>query len=230
MRVLVVLAVAGCGGSSTNPADVPADHRLHDLGSETSQVKYLRYGGKQVEAADITQIADTIGLPLSGTADIVIDVTIPKTRGQLDYTKATGSFNVACTKCKLGNDRAKLKLDQDSVAAFDVGGLLLGHLTFEQIEVSGTIANGKLASSLKLTSPDIEIDATLGFELAVELEASALSGCIRFRPTEGLRKRQPKTYDMISLTGANLGADRKYHIALEGTVDNIKRLAKECGP
>lgn len=225
MRALVVLMAAGCG--SSNPANVPADHRLYDLGSETGDTKYIRYGGKQVDVADIPRVADTLGLPVSGTADIVIDVAIPKTRRRPDYAKAHGTISIACTKCRLGDDQAKLVLADLTGLAPD--GIPFGHLTIDQLEVEATIAGGKLAlTSFKLRSPDFEIRLALSMAFASSFEDSAVTGCIRFKPTAALRARDPRMHDMLSLTGAARGPDGFDHVSLEGTVGETRRLAKDC--
>jgi hypothetical protein len=58
---------------------------------------------------------------------------------------------------------------------------------------------------------------------------SRIAGCVRFKPTEALRDRDPRTFDLLSLTGAARDADGVDHVALEGTADNRKWLAKLCG-
>ncbi|MBA2538229.1 MAG: hypothetical protein H0V17_01220 [Deltaproteobacteria bacterium] len=221
MRWFVVLLVA-CG-SSSNPRDVPDDHRLHDLSSETSHAKYVRYGGKAVSLADVPVVADKLGLPVSGTADVMIDVTIPKTFGSPDYSKSSGSASITCTKCGVGDHKAKLAIDSGYFASVD-----FGQLTIDHLEATMTIVNGKLTSSWKLTSPDLEVQVALEAELALTFENSVVRGCIRFRPTALLRKRDPKMHDLLSLTGAARDDEGFDHITLAGTVDGLRRLAQLC--
>lgn len=229
MRELLIVVAVGCG--SMNPADVPADHRVYDLSSDTDDAKYIRYGGKQVEIADIPQIATWLGLPVGGTADIVIDVEVPKPRGKLDYSEATGTISITCTECQIGDDRSKLALGEELADVLGVDGIAFGRIEIDRLEVKATIADGRLTvTSWKLKSPDLELDAALVLVLDRRLVTSEVQGCLRFQPTTALRERDPRMFDLLSLTGAAMLADRKYYVALEGTFDGVKRLAKECGP
>ncbi len=225
MRWIVLLLVA-CG-SSSNPRTVPDDHELHDLSSETSDAKLVRFGGKAVSLTDLPIVADKLGLPVAGTADVMIDVAVPKTRGRLDYAKASGTIAIACTRCQLGDDRARLVLA--SLAELAPDGIPFGHLTIDHLAVEATITAGKLAlTSWKLRSPDFELSLSLSIGLASTFEDSAITGCVRFKPTAALRARDPRMHDMVSLTGAPLAADGMFTIKLEGQYGETKRLAKGC--
>jgi type II secretion system protein N len=227
MRALVLL-LAACG-SSSNPADVPADHKLHDLGKDTSEAQYVRYGGKQVPLADIPVIADTLGLPVTGSGDVLIDVTIPKTAGSPDYRKASGTIALACTTCQIGDGKKKLKTRYE--AAFGGDGIQFGRLAIERFEVKAAITAGTLkTSTFKLVSEDLEVEASLAIELALTFDNSLVEGCIRFRPTPGLRARDSKMHDLLMLTGAARGADGFEHVRLSGSFGELRRLAQECGP
>ncbi len=226
MRSLLVLLLA-CG--SPNPRDVPLDHELHDLSSETDEAKHLRYGGKQVSLAKLP-VADKVGLPVSGTADVMVDIAIPKTAGTLDYAKATGSISITCTQCQLGDDHTKLRLGDELMAALDIDGIAFGHLTAHRLEATFIIANGRLVlRTFKLASPDIELTFSLALDLAIDLDASVVRGCLRFRPTEALRARDPKLFDLLRLTGAARSDDGFEQVQLAGTFGTVKRLGRPCG-
>ncbi len=226
-RFLVVLVVA-CG--SKNPADVPVDHELHDLSSTTEDTRYLRYGGKQVEVADLPIVADRLGLPVRGTADILIDLAVPKTRGRFDYARTTGRFEITCTRCQIGDDSAKLALPDELAAAFVSDGIAFGHLTIDRLIVTGTVEAGQVRIvSWELRSPDVEVDLMFSMALASRFADSAVAGCVRFKPKPALRERDPRMFDLISLTGAARDADGVDHVSIEGTVDDTRNMAKLCG-
>ncbi len=223
--LLAVVVVAGCGSSSN---DVPDDQELHDLSTETSTTWHLRYGGKHVPLADVPQLARTIGLPGRGALDLSVDVTTPKVDGIRDFAKATGTMALSCQDCQLGDDKTKLRIGARD--GFLGDGIELGHLTVDRLDAKVSIRDGKLTlTSWKLASPDVEIDVSLDIQLASSVEDSVVDGCIRFKPSKQLEARDPKLYSLLTITGASLGGDGRYHIKLEGTVDKIKRLAKDCG-
>ena len=57
-----------------------------------------------------------------------------------------------------------------------------------------------------------------------------VAGCLRFKGSEVLQKREPKTFAAISTTGAQLGPDGLFHIRLTESFKDMKRLAQKCGP
>lgn len=223
--LLAVVVVAGCGSSSN---DFPDDQKLHDLSTETSATWHLRYGGKQVPLADVPQLFHTIGLPGSGALDLSVDVTMPKVDGIPNFAKATGTMALSCQTCQLGDDKTKLSIGPKD--GFLGDGVEFSHLTVDSLDAKVSIIDGKLSlTSWKLASPDVAIDVSLDIKLASSVEDSVVDGCIRFKPSKELDKRDPKLYSLLTITGAAVGADGRYHIKLEGTVGKIKRLAKECG-
>jgi hypothetical protein len=81
-----------------------------------------------------------------------------------------------------------------------------------------------------MVSADFEMHAQLRMDFGDTLEASAIDGCLWFKPTEALQKREPKTYAVIMTTGANVDGDGFFSIKLAGSVGGIKRLAQGCRP
>jgi type II secretion system protein N len=216
----IVLFVVACG--SSNPREVPADHRLHDLSSETGEAKYWRYGGKQVSLSDLP-VAGKIGLPVNGTADVMIDLTVPKSYGALDYAKATGTISITCTTCQLGDDDAKLFLPM-----FE-DGIYFSHLTFDRLDARFVIGKGGLVMTrFEIESPDVDVQLALALDLATSLDDSAVRGCVRFRPTEALRMRDPKMFDLLQLTGAARDPNGFEQVRLAGTFGDVKRLGTPC--
>jgi type II secretion system protein N len=229
--VLVFVAACGSSGSASDPPEFPDDHKLHDLSTDDAQASRLRYGGKQVSLADVPILADRIGLPITGTGDVSIDLTIPKVGNTPDYTKATGTISITCTKCQIGDDKARLKMParNASASAFGAEGLAFGHVAIDHLEMNLTAANGRIElTHWKFASPDVDLDLSLTLQLSKSLQDSGVESCVRFKPTDTLEKRDPKTHTMLSLTGANRGSDAYFSIAVEGSIKNARRLAREC--
>jgi type II secretion system protein N len=228
MRNLAIVVLVGCGSS----VDIPDDHKLHDLSADTAESLHLRYGGTQVPLGELAMVGVAIGLPVSGTADVAVDVKVPKVSGRLEYGQAKGTISVGCTKCQIGDDKTKLRFGAKNArtASFLGDGIDFSHLAIDSLDAKLSIESGKLQlTSWKLASPDLELEVALSMTLATPFEASAMDGCIRFKPSKELDKRDPKMASLLMLTGANQGSDGMYHIKLEGSVGNVRRLAKECG-
>src|SRR5262249_58983754 len=58
--------------------------------------------------------------------------------------------------------------------------------------------------------------------------ASVVTGCLRFKGSDALLKREPRTHAQISTTGAPLGPDNLFHIKLDGPVREMRRLGQVC--
>lgn len=229
MRNLAVVVLVGCGSSSV---DLPDDHKLHDQSAETAESLHIRYGGTQVPLAELAMVTAAIGLPVSGTTDVSVDVTVPKVSGQATYGQAKGTISVGCTKCQIGDDKTKLRFGAKNArtASFLGEGIDFSHLAIDSLDAKVSIESGKLQlTSWKLASPDLELQVALSMTLATPFKTSEVDGCIRFKPSKELDKRDPKMASLLMLTGASQGSDGMYHIKLEGPVGNLRRLAKECG-
>lgn len=245
--ILVATVVVGCGSSSTtpppqpsptpsptNPARTPPGDpprgKLQDQSKDEADGLTVRYRGTGVSLAELPAVAQRFGIPLSGKADFEIDVIVPKIRGMPDYTQATGSIDLACTKCQIGDDVAKLRLPpKNGRAGFADDGFPFGKLLVDRFEAKARITGGKLElTSWKVESPDLAMEANLTVTFSRALEASALEGCMRWKPSPELEQRDPKTHAMLLLTGARRGADGYFQIQLGGTVGESRKLARDC--
>jgi len=222
--VLVVAALAACS-QRTAPDDVEIgafDPRstLHD-GSDALRVSVHR---KDVPLQDMPVVAEIMGgLPMSGLADLAIDLAVPKTGGVAQLKQATGSIAFACADgCKLGDDRAKLTVH-------GLGPIDFGHLAIASIDARVDVKDGRAdLSRWALTSNDLTLYARLRITFADNLEDSMLEGCIRFRPELALAARDPKTAAVLDTTGASKDAEGFFTIRVGGTIGDRKYLAQAC--
>lgn len=228
--LLGALALAACGSSTTapppSPAPAPVVGKLVTSAEWMGPVREIRATGIAVPVAEIREVADAIGIPMSGTADIDISIDVPNAKP----AQMTGHAHVTCTKCRLGGEHAKLHLGGSARAnAFGGDGIEVGQIDFGRIEVAVSVANG-LAEIDRWTvdSPDLAIEVTGRVELADPIGASKVTGCIRFKPSATLDKTSPQAFAVLSITGAPRGEDGFFSIALEGRVDGLRRLGKVC--
>jgi hypothetical protein len=161
MRCIAVVLLAACGSSSESgpgSAIVPDDHKLHDLGKDAPDVLRMAWFGKQVSLADLPMVNEQVGLPVTGTADVAIDIEVPKTGGTPDFRRAKGTVSIACTKCQIGDDQAKLKPKARNArqSAFVGDGIAFGHIAIDSFDAKLVIGAGRAElTSWKLVSPDL---------------------------------------------------------------------------
>ncbi len=179
-------------------------------------------------ALESPALGQPLGLPTSGRGQIALDVHVTGT----DLRTAEGAISLGCPAgCVLGDDRANLHISQSrGRAMFAPDGLAFGHLTIDHFAAKVTVARGRAdLASFEWTSPDVELLVSGGVTLAAALNKSQLDICVRFKPSEALRVRDPKTYALLSLTGAPLDTDGRYDIRIEGPLGDPKRLGRVCG-
>lgn len=235
MKSLLVV-VAGCA-SSSEPAPAPkpvappppavVEGKLVSSAELVGNTYQVRAAGTKVDASTLPLAAFLGGLPLTGLVDL--DVSIDVGSGAADL--AWGHVNVACNGCKLGDDVAKLVPGGGNAraAAFAGNGLDFGHLAVDHFAMQAKLDNGVgRITAWDWQSPELDLKVSGTVELAHDPKQSVVHGCIRFKPTDKLRKEQPKTYAVIQLTGAPVADDGYFTIALEGTVGEMKRLGRSC--
>ncbi len=178
-------------------------------------------------------------LPMSGDIDFDFDLDLPNEKlksGKVgpDWTKAVGSAEFDCASgCTIGDSKAKLKLKAKNSRsqAFAGDGTAFGKIQVQSLNAKIEMKDGKVdITKFDTRSSDVELHVDYTMSLAQVLDQSTIGGCIRFKGSDALRKRDPKTADALSLTGAARHTDGLDHIKLEGTFKEIKKLAKVCGP
>ena len=215
--IVLALAIAGCGSKPQ-----PGVLNTSDDGDE------WRMTGREVAFKDLP--LPDLGLPVTG-AKIDVDLHVPLAKGKRDYSRATGFIAVTCpTGCQIGDDKARL-VPSSRNQAFAGEGIEFGHLAFDRFDVRIELGDGhaKIARWL-VESKDIAIDLDGDVTLAKELTQSQIDACLRFRPTDQLQKRDPKTYYALALTGASPDAQGDFSIRITDRVGNARRIAAPCGP
>jgi type II secretion system protein N len=225
-RTVLVLAW-GCGSSATpatpqNTLDISlADHKLHDFSEDGAYALHKKLSGVGVPATDIPIVSKSLTLPVSGAIDVAVDVVVP---GR-DLRSANGNIEVGCRRCQVGDDVTRLKMKMgylgDSVE--------FGHITVDRLVARIELANGAAElATWRFVSPDLELELSLRTELAQDWASSPIHGCLRYKVRPELEERSPKMAALLAITGAMLGEDGFFHIALEGTLGDIKKLARNC--
>jgi membrane-associated protease RseP (regulator of RpoE activity) len=211
-----LVGLAACGAATAKPVATPAaeDHELHveiATGADGLHVKVVGHAAQLVHAP----LADLIGMPASGTADVAIDVVVPR-----DARAATGSIEVRCiSQCALGDDAAPTRIGSHEF------GFSLGKVPIDDFELRATIGGGTLEIA-KWTAhvEGIEIAIVGRIELAHDFGDSVITGCARFRPVQADEKMR----ELAAVSGAPVARDGYYNIRLAGHVGDMRRLAEVC--
>lgn len=194
--------------------------------------------GVDLPAANLP-MREAVGLPMSGKLEFSVDLTLPNEKSKTgktapDWTKAEGTISFECpTGCTLGDGKTKLKpkLKNARSQAFAGEGIDFGKINVDTLVSNITIKDGQLEmTKFEAKSSDGELHVDYSMTLAPEFGESNVAGCLRFKGSESLQKREPKTFAALTTTGASIGPDNLFHIRLDGRFKEMKRLAQFCGP
>ena len=180
-----------------------------------------------------------LGLPMTGKIDFSASLDLPNERPKVgrptaNWKAASGSFMLACPSgCTFGDGKTKLKpLVKNAGQQAMVGdGIDFGQVNIDSLLAKAEIKNGKLeVTKFDAKSKDGELYIDYSMTLDKELGNSVVAGCLRFKGSDALLKREPKTFAAIQTTGAERRADGLFHIRLTDRFSIMKRLNQECGP
>jgi type II secretion system protein N len=216
------LLLGGC--ASGPPTAEKGAFKLEDVVHVGDTGMRVQVNRREVPLEQMPIAALLGGLPMTGLADIAIDLTVPAASGKQDFRKAAGSIAFACPAgCTLGDDTAKLQI------AKAADGISFGHIAFDEVDLRAKIDKGHVkVTRWMLASADLMLELRLDIELATDLADSTLDGCLRFKPSPSLEQRDPKTAAMIATTGAPRDSDGVYTIKIGGRVGQKKLLGQAC--
>jgi type II secretion system protein N len=199
----------------------------------------LHIVGEDLPSASLP-VREALGLPMSGKVQFAVDLDLPneKTKAgkvQPNLSKAEGRIEFSCPSgCTVGDGKSKLKLTTNNArqqAFLDEGG---GGIDFGKINIDSLTAVAELKKgTLEITrfdtkSGDGDLHINFNLKLNSDVQSSQVAGCLRFRGSDALLKREPKTHAAISTTGAPLGPDNLFHIKLDGQLRQVRRIGVVC--
>jgi type II secretion system protein N len=189
--------------------------------------------------ADALPMRGLLGLPMTGKLELDLDIHLPMEKSKMGRTainwqKGRGALSLACPSgCTFGDGKTKLKplLKNTRNQAMVGDGIDFGKVTMDTLAAKVSLKGGKLAvDKFDTTSRDGQLKVDYMMTLEKEFGDSMVAGCLRFKGSDELTRREPKTAAAISTTGAELRGDGLFHIRLTGTFKDMKRLNQECGP
>ncbi len=227
MRAVIAMSILlGCSQRSLPEEAETGAFKPEDAVHETDDAIRVDVHRREVPLQQMPIVAEVMsGLPMSGLADITVDLTVPKVDGKPRYGQTTGSIAFACPKgCTLGDDRTKLSLR-------DLGDVDFNHLTLGTLDARAEVRDGHVnLTKWELVSTDLTFHARLQIDLVDALADSKIDGCLWFKPDPSLLARDPKMHALISTTGATPDADGVFQIKISGRIGARKYLAQQCKP
>lgn len=180
-----------------------------------------------------------IGLPVEGKIEFSVALDLPNDHPKVgkptpNWPKAEGDFSLACPSgCTFGDGKTKLKpLVKNSSQQAMVGeGIDFGKVDIDSLFAKAEIKNGKFeVTKFDAKSKDGELHVDYSMQLEKEFGNSVVAGCLRFKGSQLLEEKEPKTFAALQTTGAELRSDGLFHIRLTDRFSTMKRLNQECGP
>lgn len=216
-------------------------------GTLTGEISVEKFGKGDISAnfvasrlpGDSLPIRGALGLPMTGKIDFSIALDLPMEKSKMgkvaiNWQKARGAFTLGCpTGCTFGDGVTKLKpLLKNTRNQVMVGeGIDFGKVSMDSLVAKATIKGGMLTlDKFETKSKDGELKVDFMMTLEKEWGESMVAGCLRFKGSDDLLKREAKTYAAIQTTGAELRGDGLFHIKLTDRFKDMKRLNLECGP
>ncbi|HEY1556935.1 MAG TPA: type II secretion system protein GspN [Kofleriaceae bacterium] len=199
---------------------------------------YVVHAGGHGVPGDDLPLRALIGLPMTGKLDIdvALDLPVEARGGKLatNWQKADGTFDFGCPSgCTFGDGKTKLKpiLKNHSQQAIVADGIDFGKVIMDSIDAHADIKGGTMTvTKFDSKTNDGEIHVDYAMKLEPDIMDSMVTGCLRFKGSDALLKRDRKTYDAINLSGAERREDGLFHISLTDRLRDMKRLNLECGP
>lgn len=229
--MFVLCAGVGCGASRPTPttevAPPPPAGLVTSVRYEPAAVEYTLVGS-DVDLATLPA-RDWVGLPWSGRADVDARVRVALAGGALDWTTAAGALKLTCRACRIGDGVTDLPLPPGREDRLGLDRLPFGSVTFELVEIEAKIgAGGVEITRWSVASPDVVVVVTGKLAFAPRLADAQVEACVRYKPTPAFAERDPRTADVLILTGAPKAADGMYNLRVAGPYGEPRRLAQIC--
>jgi len=216
-------------------------------GSLSGHVSIGKFGKGDIRAnftgtalpGDALPMRSVLGLPMTGKIEFSVSIDLPMEKSKtgktaINWQRAKGAFTLACPSgCTIGDGVTKLKpLLKNTRNQVMVGdGIDFGKVLLDSLVAKATIKGGKLTlDKFDVKSKDGELKVDYMMTLEKEFGDSMVAGCLRFKGSADLGKREPRTAAAITTTGAELRGDGLFHIRLTDRFKDMKRLNQECGP
>lgn len=193
----------------------------------------------------IPGISEAVGLPMAGKLNADFNLELPMVRkgkrAQPKWTQASGHLMLTCASCTIGDGKAQLKMRRPQSSSrrhrrrrmlFAGKGLTVPRLRLGRalVEVDIDQGVGKIKTfSAKSADGRLSIDGELRF--AEPFKRSTLPGCMHFKLSDELKKREPKFGNIEFLLPERARQDDgSFAIPTKGRLTMLRwDIKKRCG-
>jgi type II secretion system protein N len=168
-------------------------------------------GGRGLSAEQFTPLRSFIGLPMTGTVDLLIDLDVPGS-----WEKASGKIRFSCQgPCTFGDGESRYYPKIQGPATKD--GIPFDKVNIDKLDVGVEIGDGKfVVKKYAFESKEAELFVDLEFKLARSfMDSTVIRDCIKVRGLDLLKERSDMTYSAITFSGLR-GSDAMHHLRLMG--------------
>lgn len=187
------------------------------LGTATSEGLHLHAVREPFVLAELPFL-DWIGLPVTGTVELDLELLVPRVDGRDDLFATRGTVGIRATeRCRIGDDATPIKSPR--LDAIMPGGLPFSHIDLDALDVELTVGDGKARlTRFAVTSPDLEAHLDLTVTINRYLLASGIDGVLRAGPLPAFAERDPIVYGLFALLGAARDPSGLATLAFTGTL------------
>ena len=225
--LLVIACAAACGSGSSGDGSTsgPIESIVH-----TSLDGVRLYAVRHKVDLATLPARRVLGLPVLGTGELDARASLLFDTSGVDLRNARGKVAVRCVgACQLGDDQTRLRLP--GPAALGAGDVEFSHLDLTGLDAEVTIADGVARlTRWSLASVDLDLQVDLTVTLGRSPARSTVDACVRFRPTDALRERDPRLHALLGLSGAAEGPDGRSHLRVTGALTAPRIRGAVCGP
>jgi type II secretion system protein N len=217
------------------------------VGTLSGNVKLAKFGRGNIAfdfkgenlPADSLPMRGVLGLPMTGKIEFSVAMKLPvetpkSGKPAINWKNVTGGLSLGCPHgCTFGDGKTKLKpLLKNTRNQVMVGeGIDFGKVNLDSLLAKASFKDHKLTvDKFDARSKDGELKVDFMMTLEKNFDEGMVTGCLRFKGSEDLAKREPRTAAAITTTGAELRSDGLFHIRLTDRFKDMKRLNQECGP
>jgi len=217
------------GGHLTARFDAPMS-----FGKGTYNVKI---DGKDLPSGALP-MKDFVLQPTTGDVALSADISIVVEANKagkvgINWQKLEGEAELGCpSNCVYGDGKTKLKMKikNQRNAEFAKDGIEFGTIKIDSLLARIEAKNGRVElTKFDAKSVDGDLKAEYSMDLQPDINDSGVAGCLSYKGSEALLKRDDKSFNAITLIGGALGPDKLFHVRLSDKWRDIRKVGAVCG-
>ena len=158
--------------------------------SDNDEAKTIEAELEDVSAAEMPMLADMVGLPMTGTVNGEIDLSLPEGK----FARAEGKITLKISGLSVGDGKAKIR-DTIALPKLDAGELVL-----EAEASDGRLKIDKLTAK----GPDVELVADGRIRLRDPFDSSLAELNLRFKFSDAYTNKNDMTRGLFGAPGSNI--------------------------